>query len=149
MRADNSQHVVDAARQRAAATRSRAVAALRRMDAAGQPVSFDAVAREARVSRSWLYAQPDLRTEISRLRERRGPAPTTPQVPAQQRASETSLLRRLEAATARNRQLEAEVRELREQLARVLGQQRADAVVTPAGEKRKARSSAAKVIGPC
>nr|WTB34470.1 DUF6262 family protein [Streptomyces sp. NBC_00830] len=149
MRADNSQHVVDAARQRAVTTRSRAVAALRRMDAAGQPVSFDAVAREARVSRSWLYAQPDLRAEISRLRERRAPAPATPQIPAQQRASDTSLLRRLEAATARNRQLEDEVRELREQLARVLGQQRADAVVTPEGEKRKARSSSAKVIGPC
>ena len=68
MRADNSHHIVAAARRRATATRRRAIAALRRMDNAGQPISFDALAREAKVSRSWLYAQPDLRAEIDRLR---------------------------------------------------------------------------------
>ncbi|MEU3624862.1 DUF6262 family protein [Amycolatopsis coloradensis] len=48
----------------------RAVAALRRMDKSGLPINFDAVARQARVSRSWLYNQPDLRVEIERLRTR-------------------------------------------------------------------------------
>ncbi|MFF2013856.1 DUF6262 family protein [Streptomyces sp. NPDC058195] len=135
MRADNSQHVVDAARQRAAATRSRAVAALRRMDATGQPVSFEAVAREAGVSRSWLYTQSDLRAEISRLRERRDSVRTMPQVPAQQRASHSSLLRRLEAATARNRHLEKENQQLREQIARSYGELRTTKNhVTEAGE---------------
>lgn len=52
MRADNSHHIVAAARRRATATRRRATAALRRMDNAGQPISFDALAREAKVSRS-------------------------------------------------------------------------------------------------
>ena len=60
MRADNSHHIVAAAQRRATATRRRAATALRRMDNAGQPISFDAVAREAKVSRSWLYNQPDL-----------------------------------------------------------------------------------------
>ncbi|KIE23393.1 transposase [Streptomyces sp. MUSC 125] len=124
MRADNSPHIVAAARERAAATRERAIAALRHMDAAGQPVSFDAVAREAGVSRSWLYTQPDLRAEINRLRERHGPASSTPQVPDQQRASDASLLRRLEAATARNRQLAEENQQLREQIARAYGELR-------------------------
>jgi hypothetical protein len=54
MRADNSQHVIAAARRRAEQTRQRAIAALRRMDATGQRITFDAVSREARVSRSWL-----------------------------------------------------------------------------------------------
>jgi hypothetical protein len=148
MRADNSQHIIAAARQRAAATRERAIAAMRRMDAAGQAVSFDAVAREAGVSRSWLYTQPDLRTEINRLRERHGPAPSPPQVPDQQRASDASLLRRLEAATARNRQLETEVRELKGQLARALGQQRV-AAVTSSGETSRPRQRSVKTIGPC
>ncbi|WP_331752127.1 DUF6262 family protein [Streptomyces sp. NBC_00829] len=148
MRADNSPHIVAAARSRAAATRERAIAAVRRMDAAGQPVSFDGVAREAGVSRSWLYSQTDLRAEIHRLRERHGPVASAPQVPDQQRASDASLLRRLEAATARNRQLEAEVRELRDQLARVLGQQRA-AAVTSSGESRSPRQQSVKTIGPC
>ncbi len=40
---------------------------------AGLPITFDALAREARVSRSWLYNQPDLRAEVERLRARRSP----------------------------------------------------------------------------
>ena len=71
MRADNSHHVIVAARRRAEITRKRAVSALRRMDKAGLPITFDAVAREAQVSRSWLYNQPDLRAEVERLRSRR------------------------------------------------------------------------------
>lgn len=124
MRADNSQHIIAAARERAAATRERAIAALRRMDAAGQPVSFDAVAREAGVSRSWLYTQPDLRADIKRLGERQGPASSVPRVPVQQRASNASLLRRLEVATTRNRQLVEENQQLREQIARAYGELR-------------------------
>ena len=58
MRTDNSRHVIEAARRRAEQTRQRAVTALRRMDATGQRITFDAVSREAGVSRSWLYAQP-------------------------------------------------------------------------------------------
>ena len=55
--------------------------ALRRMDNAGLPITFDAVAREAEVSRSWLYTQPDLRAEIERLRARDSPRRRTPPVP--------------------------------------------------------------------
>lgn len=124
MRADNAHHVIDSARRRAELTRERAVAALRRLDAAGQPVGFDAVAREAGVSRSWLYTQEDLRAEIDRLRARGHPSPAAT-VPARQRASEASLLRRLEVATERIRRLETENRELREQLSRSLGNRRA------------------------
>lgn len=101
MRADNSRHIVTAARDRATATRRRAVAAIRRMDNAGQPISFDAVAREGKVSRSWLYNQPDLRTEIERLRARRDPGPSGHRLPDRQRASDASLRRRLEVATER------------------------------------------------
>ena len=46
-RADNSHFVIAAARRRAAATHKRAVSTLRRMDKAGLPITFDAVAREA------------------------------------------------------------------------------------------------------
>jgi Family of unknown function (DUF6262) len=105
MRADNSQHIITAARRRAAATHKRATTALRRMDSSGVPVSFDAVAREARVSRSWLYNQPELRAEIEHLRTRHNPRPPTPPVPDRQRASDTSLLRRLDTATERIRVL--------------------------------------------
>jgi hypothetical protein len=147
MRADNSHHIVTAARDRATATRRRAVAAIRRMDNAGQPISFDAVAREGQVSRSWLYNQPDLRTEIERLRARRDPGPTEHRLPDRQRASDASLRRRLEVATERNRQLEAENRHLREALAVALGEQRAVSIVGRLGDTPKKKSQ--PTIGPC
>src|SRR5207237_1839107 len=117
---DSSPRATHAPKLRPHQTRQPSVTALRRMDAAGQPIPFDAVSREAGVSRSWLYAQEDLRTEIERLRQRH-PATSSAQVPPQrQRASDTSLLRRLEAATARIRQLEADNQQLRDALARTL-----------------------------
>lgn len=83
-----------AARQRHELTRSKAIRAVRELDNAGQAVTFDAVARHAGVSRSWLYTQPDLRAEVERLREATRRAPR-PNVPASQRATDDSLLRRL------------------------------------------------------
>jgi hypothetical protein len=129
MRADNSRHIVDAARRRSDDTRSRAIQALRELDAAGEPVTFEAVAKRAGVSRSWLYGQPDLRAEIERLRAVHRRAPLS-QLPAGQRTSDVSLLRRLEAANTRVRQLTEENRRLRDQLARALGEQRADRIMT-------------------
>lgn len=122
MRADNSHHIITAAHQRTQATRRRAVAALRRIDNAGTPVTFDCVAREAQVSRSWLYNQPDLRAEIDRLRNRRHGS--TRPVPDRQRATDASLQQRLNAATARNRELEADNKQLRRALAEALGDRR-------------------------
>src|SRR6266568_3489539 len=100
MRADNTHHLIEAARHRTQQTRDRAIAALRRVNATGQRINFDAVARQAGVSRSWLYTQDDLRDEIDRMRARHHPAAAAPPVPDRQRASDASLLRRLEAATA-------------------------------------------------
>lgn len=132
MRADNSGHIVAAARRRSQRTRERATAALRRMDAAGQAVTFDSLAREAGVSRSWLYAQDDLRAEVERLRDRRAPRSQPTQVPRRQQASEASLLRRLEAAANRIRRLEQDNRELRSALALALGERRTASITGPA-----------------
>jgi hypothetical protein len=148
MRADNSRHVIAAARRRAEQTRERAIAALRRMDAAGQRISFDAVARQAGVSRSWLYTQDDLRAEIERLRHRH-PAASPAPPPQRQRASDPSLLRRLEAATSRIRQLEADNQQLRDALARALGQRRAADVLGRNSGRDTPRTDAPKMIRPC
>ncbi|MGA5135475.1 DUF6262 family protein [Streptomyces olivoreticuli] len=146
MPADNSHLIVAAARRRSAATRRRAVAALRRMDATGTAITFETVARKASVSRSWLYNQPDLRAEIERLRARHC-IPAARTVPDRQRASVASLLRRLEAATKRNKQLESENRELREALALALGERRTAGLPGHPSDTPKKKSSA--VIGPC
>ncbi len=125
MLSDNSAHLLTAARKRSSQTRRQAEAAITRITDTASPVTFDSVAREAGVSRSWLYAQPDLRAEIDRLRQRT-PARTAPTAPpAPQHASDASLLRRLEAATDRIRRLERENRDLKHALERALGQNRA------------------------
>jgi len=147
MQADNSHLIVAAARQRATATRRRATAAQRRMDATSTPITFETVAREAGVSRSWLYNQPDLKVEIERLQARRRPASATRAVPDRQRASDTSLLQRLEAAIERNRQLEPENQELREALALTLGERRVADLPGHPHDTPKKKTSA--VIGPC
>jgi hypothetical protein len=135
MRADNSRHLVEAARKRSERTRRRTITAIRRLAESADPVSFEIVAREAGVSRSWLYAQPDLRAQIEQLRsaDRRSQV-TAP--PARQRATDASLLRRLEAATDRIRQLEHQNRELRDALAHALGEHRQAAVTGRRGPER-------------
>lgn len=135
MQADNSHHLIAAARRRSVATQRRAVAAVRRLDTAGTTITFDAVAREAGVSRSWLYNQPDLRAEIERLRQRQGPTAPRRLVPDRQRASDTSLLARLDLATERIRRLEADNQQLRRALAEALGERRAATTATRRDDK--------------
>jgi hypothetical protein len=86
MRADDSRHIVTAARSRHESARAKALQALREIDAAGTVVTFDIVALAADVSRTWLCTRPDLRAEIERLQADR------------QRTFGASLLRRLRAA---------------------------------------------------
>jgi hypothetical protein len=60
--------LAEAAARRHQLTRSRAVQALRELDRAGVPVTFAGVAQASGVSRSWLYTQPDISSQIRRLR---------------------------------------------------------------------------------
>jgi hypothetical protein len=123
MRADNSAALVAAARRRHEVTRAKAVRALRELQHSGADVSFAAVAAAAGISRSWLYAETDLRQEISRLRESARPV-SGPTVPVSQRTSQASLRRRLEVAEERIRTLQADNDRLGRQLAHALGEQR-------------------------
>jgi hypothetical protein len=148
MRADNTRHIIAAAQQRHELTRAKAIQALRTLDAEGSPVSFEAVAQAAAVSRSWLYAHPDVRAEIERLRDVHRRAPSTP-VPARQRSSDASLLRRLEAANQRIRQLTEENRKVREQLAQALGERRAATTRDTASAQATRRRPNPVTIGPC
>jgi hypothetical protein len=149
MRADNSRHLLTAAQKRAEQTRRRAVAALRRLDAAGATITFDGVAREAGVSRSWLYAQADLRSEIERLRARHQAQPADRVPPQRQRASDPSLLRRLQAATERIRRLEQKNRELRAAIEQALGEQRTSTILGSTDRRDTPGPKRAKLIGPC
>lgn len=123
MPTDNHHHLAAAAARRSADTRQKAAEALRRLDAAGTPITFAVVAAEAGVSRSWLYRDPHTRVEIEHLRSATTRTTTTP---AAQRASDASLHQRIEALLEDNRTLRQENRRLQEQIEILLGRQRAD-----------------------
>ncbi len=86
---------------------------------AGTAVTFSGVARQAQVSRSWLYESP-FADEIRSMRE------TAPAafVGSARSASVASLKRRLSDALEDNKRLRAENQELGRQLAFALGRQR-------------------------
>jgi len=149
MRADNTAHLRAATRRRSERTRDQALAALRRLDAAGAPITFQALAREAGVSRSWIYNQTDLRTEIQRLRRDRQPLDPARTTPERQRASADSLLRRLQGATERIVRLERENQDLRATLARGLGANRTARIIETAPPRDTPGRRATKLIGPC
>jgi hypothetical protein len=106
--ADNSHHLAAAAARRSAEARRRAESALLALRNSGQSVSVVKLAKDAGVSRSWLYTQPDL---IAGVRQLAGQAPTPRSAPA----SERSLHVRLAAAQARNDRLQQRVSALTEQ----------------------------------
>jgi len=108
-----------AAQRKRDATIQRATAALAELAEQGAQISFQSVARRARVSRQWLYDQPALRTQIEQLRER--PAQG---VPARERASDASLQQRLRGLLDDNQALREQVRALTHELALAYGQQR-------------------------
>lgn len=121
MSTTNNTALADATERRVQDTRLRAIGAIRQLDTAGETITFASVSQRSGVSRSWLYRQPDLRSEIDRLRAT--PAPT---VPSAQRASTDSQHRRLEATLDEIQRLKTENQQLRELLAQRLGQRRAD-----------------------
>jgi hypothetical protein len=149
MPADNTRHLREAAQRRTKQTRRRAEAALRRMDSTGAPITLDGLAREASVSRSWLYTQHDLRTDIERLRRNHRPEPKVAVPPERQRATDTSLLRRLQAATERIHHLERDNQQLRDALARALGEHRTAAILGRISGPDTPNSNPAKLVGPC
>jgi len=124
MRADNSHHLAEAARQRSEQTMTRARQALAEMQDAGQPVTIAAIAARARISRAWVYTQTELRQQIAAL----SGTPPARATPTAAPASDPSLRQRLALAHHRIRDLSSDNKQLRDQIARLHGQLRAAAL---------------------
>ena len=122
MHRDPAAPLAEAAARRHELTRSKAIQALRELDRAGTPVTFAAIA-SAGISRSWLYTQPDIRSQVQQLRDSHRTG-TSAAIPAAQRPTDSSLRARLAAALQRNQALAEENARLHRQLARALGDQR-------------------------
>jgi len=126
--ADNTAHLAAATRRRSANARNRARETLRQLDREGSPITFVAVANASGVSRALLYRDPDLRSEVERLRDTT--RPTSQRLPASQRATEASLAQRVENLLDELKTLRAENLKLREKLSVLLGEQRAAAMTS-------------------
>ncbi|GGJ53306.1 DUF6262 family protein [Streptomyces brasiliensis] len=109
-----------AARRKSEVKTKAAEAAVRALLKRGEPVTFQAVQREAGVSHSFLYTHPTLRERIERLRRQKQPAPR----PAPDaNASESNLVLVLTAEVARlKKQLRDGELALREALAQAHGE---------------------------
>ncbi|WP_433503209.1 DUF6262 family protein [Pseudonocardia halophobica] len=114
-----------AARARSAAKIAAAEAATRALRKRGEPITFQAVAREAAVSHTFLYSNADLRRRIEHLRSQHrpptpGPASTSS---AGQNAESSTLVAALSAELARLRENHRdEVTALRAALERAHGE---------------------------
>jgi chromosome segregation ATPase len=119
----NTVGLAEAAERRGERASERARRAIRRLERDGEPVSFQSVAREAGVSRQFLYSQAPLRGEIERLRAAHLEAADA--IPRAQRSSEASLKARNQTLLDENRRLREEIAGLREELAGAWGELRA------------------------
>lgn len=137
--ADNTRYLREATSRRHDETVRRAKKALRDAARAGAPISFRSIAAAAGVSKSWLYTQDDIRTEIERLRSVTGRS-RAPAVPLRDRATEASLVRRVESLTDDNQRLQNLVVQLRDEL-----QRRNDELAILHGELRQARQQGLRV----
>ena len=115
--------LVESAHKRHKQVLSRANTALEALARNGDTVTVSRLASYAKVSRSWIYSQPELRLQISQCQasnDYSASAGTSQKA----KASDGSLLRRLELAHQLIAQVRIENKQLREALARVQGQLR-------------------------
>jgi Family of unknown function (DUF6262) len=78
IRARRTAVLAAAAKAKSEAKAQAADQAIRRLVRRGEPVTFQAVQREAGVSHAFLYGNPDLRARIERLRAQARPQPVPP-----------------------------------------------------------------------
>lgn len=87
--------------------------AIKRLIREKRPINFESVAEAAGVTRAWLYKQPELRGRIETLRAQRSPKK---QVPPEIRSSDASKTALIAELRQQNKQLRAQVQELKREL---------------------------------
>jgi len=78
--------------------------AIRRLVKRGEPVTFQAVGREAGVSHTFLYGHPDLRGRIEHLRDQHCPMPAEPAPPARETTLVSTLTSQINHIKKQHRQ---------------------------------------------
>lgn len=115
----NTSGLVAHAQRKAQEARERVTEAIDRLVAERTPITFNAVAEAAGVTRAYLYAQADLRDRIDALRERQGQLRSLARRERGRTDKSNDVL--LAAKDKRIRELEAEVERLKRELKAALG----------------------------
>ncbi|HDH1230647.1 TPA: transposase, partial [Staphylococcus aureus] len=66
----NTTEIVRLAKQKSQKTREKVDKAISKFSIEGKAINFNSIAKEANVSKSWLYKEHDIRQRIESLRER-------------------------------------------------------------------------------
>ncbi len=144
-RTKRTQTLTAAAKAKSQAKTKDAEQAIRRLIKRGEPVTFQAVQREAGVSHAFLYNHPDLRGRIECLRAQARPIPA-PVPPANE--GNTLVLALTSQITRLKKQHRDEVQALRDALEQAHGEN-LDLRRELARRGGDTPSSRARVIGPC
>lgn len=118
-RAQRTATLSAAAKAKSQAKTRAAEQALRTLAKRGEPITFQAVGREAGVSHAFLYNHPDLRTRIEHLRAQARPAPPV-QIPSD--ADNTVVLTLSAQITRLKKEHRSEIQALRQALERAHGE---------------------------
>lgn len=108
-----------AAKAKSEAKTRAAEQAIRSLVKRGQPITFQAVQREAGVSHAFLYSHPELRGRIERLRAQARPAPVQPGTAESADTLVLALTSQISQLKKRHRQ---EIQELRAALEQAHGE---------------------------
>ncbi len=118
MRADNTDHLREAAKRKHDECLRRVTAVIREADRLRRPVTLQGIAKSAGVSPSWIYTQTEIYEAIRSRRaatDRQSPT----RVPSREAAGRASQLKRIELLAARLKETTEDNLRLRGELAAV------------------------------
>ncbi|MCY0924329.1 MULTISPECIES: DUF6262 family protein [unclassified Streptomyces] len=144
-RAKRTQTLAAAAKAKSQAKTQTTEKAIRTLVKRGEPITFQAVQREAGVSHAFLYNHPDLRGRIERLRAQAHPVPT-PTPPANEQSTLTLAL--TSQISRLKKQHREEVQALRDALEQAHGEN-LDLRRELARRGGDIAPSRTQIIGPC
>ena len=114
----NTEGIKAAAQKKRDEAFARAEAAIKQLLREKRPINFETIAEVAKVTRAWLYKQPELRSRIETLRGQQKPKK---QVPLELRASDKSKDALITELRKQNKELRAKIQQLNNEIEIVHG----------------------------
>ncbi|EHT91027.1 transposon-encoded adenyltransferase AAD [Staphylococcus aureus subsp. aureus CIGC348] len=114
----NTTEIVRLAKQKSKKTREKVDKAISKFSIEGKVINFNSIAKEANVSKSWLYKEHDIRQRIESLRERQNNSKCSLKNPRKVLVRRKSLIKTLKR---RVMELEKENKKLQNQIQKLYG----------------------------